>query len=196
MDYTGAINHILERLEKELPKHLYYHGKHHTLDVLETVEKIGKHEGVSDKELNLLLVAAAYHDSGFIFGHVNHEETGCTIAKETLPGFGFDESAINSICTMIMATKVPQDPTCQLCNMLCDADLDYLGRDDFEPVAKSLFSELKYLGIVDSEEAWNRIQVNFLKQHFYHTSYGKELRQPIKEQHLKTLEALVATYNS
>ena len=196
MDHQGAIQHILDRLEHELPEHLYYHGKHHTKDVLETVEKIGRHEGVSEEHINLLLVGAAYHDCGFIHGHKDHEETGCDIAREALPKFGFTESHIKLVCQMIMATKVPQNPTCKLCDILCDADLDYLGRDDFEPIAKSLFNELHHLGILENEEAWNRIQVGFLKEHHYHTSYGKTLRQPEKEKHLKELEAIVASYNS
>lgn len=196
MDHQGAIDYILERLEKELPEHLSYHGKHHTLDVLDTVKRIGIHEGVSEEQLKTLSVAAAYHDCGFIFGHVNHEKAGCDIAKECLPKFGFEESKIKLVCTMIMATKVPQNPTCKLCDMLCDADLDYLGRDDFEPIAKSLFKELHHLGVLKDEHTWNKIQVGFLKEHYYHTSYGKELRQPKKEEHLKTLEALIANYDS
>jgi uncharacterized protein len=196
MDYKGAVNHILGRLEKELPEHLYYHDKNHTKDVLETVERIAKHEQVTNEHVKILLVGAAYHDCGFIHGHKNHEETGCDIARNALPQFGFNDSTIELVCQMIMATKVPQSPTCKLCEILCDADLDYLGRDDFEPIAKSLFNELQHLGIVESEEAWNRIQVGFLKQHHYHTTYGKELRQPVKEKHLKELEAIVSGYDS
>lgn len=172
-----------------------YHGKHHTTDVLETVKRIGQHQEVSEKHQNILSVAAAYHDSGFIYGHTNHEEAGCNIAKEALPKFGFDTETVDLICKMIMATKVPQNPTCRLCNMLCDADLDYLGREDFEPIAKSLFKELNFLGIMKDEITWNKIQVAFLEEHHYHTSYGKEIRQPVKERHLKKLKALVASYD-
>jgi hypothetical protein len=71
-----------------------------------------------------------------------------------------------------------------------------LGREDFEPIAKSLFNELNHLGIIDSEETWNRIQIGFLKEHHYHTSYGRSFRQPVKDKHLKKLEAIVSTYNS
>lgn len=196
MDHTGAIKHILNRLEKELPEHLHYHGEHHTKDVLETVDRIALHENVTEEERQILKVGAAYHDCGFIYGHKNHEETGCGIARESLPKFGFDEKNIELVCSMIMATKVPQEPTCKLCNILCDADLDYLGRDDFEPIAKSLFNELNHLGILEDEKTWNRIQVNFLKEHRYHTSYGKTLRQPQKNEHLKAIEAIVSTYDS
>lgn len=196
MDYQEAIKHILNRLDNELPQHLSYHGQHHTLDVLETVERIGQYEGVSEHDLSLLYVAAAFHDSGFIYDHKNHEETGCEIVRETLPSFGFEEEAIAQVCQMILATKVPQKPTGELSDILCDADLDYLGRDDFKLIGKTLFEELRTLQIVEQEETWNRIQVGFLREHHYHTSYGKTYRQPKKEEHLKELEALVASYNS
>jgi predicted metal-dependent HD superfamily phosphohydrolase len=195
MDYEGAIKHITERLEKELASHLHYHGGDHTKDVLEATERIGKYLKVAKSELSLLLVAAAYHDCGFLVGHVEHEAAGCEIARTTLPKFGFAEKEIERICEMIMATKIPQSPKNHLSEILCDADLDYLGRDDFDLIAYSLFNELKQLGIVDNIETWNRIQVNFLNQHHYHTEYGKTERQPKKRIHLDKIKVIVAGYD-
>lgn len=196
MQHSLAVEYILSRLEKELPEHLSYHGRHHTLDVIEAVERIARHEGIHEHSINLLIVAAAYHDSGFIFGHENHEEKGCEIARQALPDFGCDEQTIDQVCRMIMATKVPQSPSGELSDILCDADLDYLGRPDFKPISTSLFEELKYHGVVADLETWNRIQVKFLRQHHYHTEYGRRFRQPEKEKYLKELEELVASYNS
>jgi len=195
MDYVGAIEHILKELESDLPAHLFYHGHHHTLDVLESVERIGRAEAVSEDQLNLLLVAAAYHDCGFLNGHQDHETKGCKIAQESLPSFGFNAAAIGEICEMIMSTKVPQGPQNHLSKILCDADLDYLGRDDFESIGTNLFKELAHLKIITEIEAWNRIQVNFLTQHQYHTTYCKNQRQPNKQAHLDNLKKIVAGYD-
>jgi hypothetical protein len=95
---------------------------------------------------------------------------------------------------MIMATRVPQQPQEHLSRILCDADLDYLGRDDFEPVSRSLFQELNKLNVVNDVKAWNRIQLNFLSQHCYHTDYGKTLRQPQKQKHLDKIKVIVSGY--
>lgn len=195
MDYKAAIKHILDRLESELAPHLTYHGHHHTIDVMEATERIGRAEGVDGKGLEILLVASAFHDCGFLYGHKEHEQRGCEIAREVLPGFEFGDDDIEQICRMIMATKVPQQPLDKLSRILCDADLDYLGRDDFEPVAGSLFQELKELGIVQTEEAWNRIQLGFLEQHRYHTDYGKNHRQEPKQHHLDKIRSIVEGYD-
>lgn len=196
MDHEGAIKYILDRLEKELPEHLLYHGHRHTIDVLESVERIGRHQSIDKTGLRLLSVAAAYHDCGFIYSHLNHEERGCKVVRDILPTFGFESDNIETICSMIMATKVPQQPSGTLSNILCDADLDYLGRSDFKPIAHNLFLELKYLGIVTDEKKWNIIQLGFLRQHSYHTDYGKSMRQPLKNKHLEELAKIVMGYDN
>ncbi|MDP6907882.1 MAG: HD domain-containing protein [Flavobacteriales bacterium] len=196
MDHKGAIEYILNRLEKELPPHLLYHGHHHTIDVLEASERIAKFEDVTQDELNLLLVATAYHDCGFLYGFDEHEKIGCGIAKEVLPKFGFGDNEIEHICEMIMATEVPQKPNGPLAEILCDADLDYLGRPDFEPVAESLFREFKHLGVIEDVKEWNRIQLTFLREHCYHTSYGRTYRQPEKQKHLEKIKEVVYGYDT
>lgn len=166
------------------------------MDVMEATERIARAEGLSEKSLNLLLVASAFHDSGFLFDHREHEVKGCEIARDVLPNFGFPEDQIEAICKMIMATKVPQSPHDRLSEILCDADLDYLGRDDFEPIANTLFLELQELGIVSNIETWNRIQLKFLSQHQYHTDYGKSHRQGPKQAHLEKIKSIVESYDS
>jgi predicted metal-dependent HD superfamily phosphohydrolase len=194
MDYQGAIKHIFNRLAEELPSHLSYHGHHHTLDVLEAAERIALAENASKYEINLLLVAAAYHDCGFLYGHQKHEQKGCEVATNELPKYGFESAEIELICNMIMATKVPQNPTSKLSNILCDADLDYLGREDFEPIATSLFKELNALNLVSDIQTWNKIQLSFLSQHRYHTNYSRTNRQPKKSVHLEKIRAIVDSY--
>lgn len=88
---------------------------------------------------------------------------------------------------MIRATRIPQAPQTKLDEILCDADLDYLGRDDFEPIARSLYDELKARGLVTDERAWDQIQVRFLRGHHYWTPTAVATRQAVKQQHLSML---------
>ena len=96
---------------------------------------------------------------------------------------------------MITATKIPQSPKTQLERIICDADLDYLGRDDFKDIAKTLFDELKVYMNVKDEKVWNGIQLTFLKNHQYHTEYCRKRREAKKQKHLKEIIKLVEGYN-
>lgn len=193
-NYKEVEKYVLGRLKRELPKELSYHGVHHTLDVLNSAKIIGKDEKISDHDMLLLKVAVLYHDLGFTRVYKNHEEVGIEIAREELPQFGFNKDEIDIIAGMITATKIPQNPKTQLERIIADADLEYLGRDDFETIGRTLFEEMKVYLDVESERQWNIIQMNFLKSHHYHTAYCKRNREARKNEYLKQIERIVASY--
>lgn len=195
MDYRAAKQFIIDKLRDELSEDLVYHGIHHTLDVLKMAAEIAESEGVDEHNLLLLKTAAVYHDCGFIKNkHNGHEEVGCQIVREHLPGFGYEPTDIEVICSMIMATKIPQSPKNLLEEILCDADLDYLGRKDFFQIGRTLYQELHAYHLLNDEQAWNRLQVNFLSNHRFHTTTNKLLREPVKLRYLEDLKELVASY--
>lgn len=187
-NFKGAEDFILAKLKQELSPTLTYHGYHHTLDVLDAALKIAAAENSSDEEIKLLRIAVLFHDAGFIYVYKNHEEKGCEMAREILPGFGFDEQQIDVIAGMIMATKISRAPTTKLEEIISDADLDYLGREDVYPIAQTLFEELKvHAGLTDTKE-WNNTQVNFLNNHHYYTPYAINLREPKKKIYMEGLQ--------
>lgn len=188
MEFLKAKSHIQKRLKNELPKYLYYHSTEHIKDVYTAAKQIAASEGVKGENLKLLLIAAMYHDSGFMIQAKNHEKLSCTIVKETLPDFGFSAEQINKICGMIMATKIPQNPQNHLEEILCDADLDYLGREDFFTIGNHLFEELKTYKIVITKRDWNLLQIGFLEQHNYFTKTAIALRKPQKDKYLQLLK--------
>ncbi len=191
MNYQAAKDFILKKLESELSDELTYHGIHHTLDVLNIAENLCKSLNIGDYEAILVKTAALYHDSGFVNTRVEHEQAGCQIAKNALPGFGYTKAEIDLICGMIMATKIPQSPQNFLEEIICDADLDYLGRDDFYSIGASLFQELQNYNILDSQEEWDRIQVSFIGRHSYFTSVCRDRREVQKQAYLDELKATV-----
>lgn len=194
MNFHAAKAFILDKLERELSHQLYYHGVHHTLDVLYTIEELCYLEKVSPYEELLLKTAALFHDSGFIVSNKEHERLSCQIARENLPGYGYTAVEIERICGMIMATRIPQSPKDYLETIICDADLDYLGRDDFYDIGSTLFEELKAYDILHSEEAWNRVQVSFLEKHAFFTQTNRKRRAPKKQRYLEELREVVAAY--
>jgi HD superfamily phosphodiesterase len=183
---------ILKEFRKRLSETLYYHSVDHVLDVAEAVSRIAFAEGITDVEtLSLLRTAALFHDVGFLKTYAGHEEKGCEMVHRILPDFDYADEQILIICGMIRATEIPQNPTNKLEEILCDADLDYLGRDDFEVIARYLFCELRERKMVKDEKSWNQIQVRFMKKHHYWTPTSNRTRQPKKQENLAYLQSVV-----
>ncbi len=183
---------FLDKLEKSLPEYLYYHNVKHTIDVITQVELIGWGEGVTDKDLLLLKTAALFHDMGQIHGAQNHEERSCEYVREFLPGYNYTDEEIDQINDIILATKLPPSPKTLLQKIICDADLDYLGRSDFIPVSDTLFRELKEQNIVTSLNEWNKLQVKFLSNHAYFTDTAKSLREVNKKDQIDRIMKIIS----
>ena len=194
MNYHAVKAFILNKLENELSDDLFYHGLHHTLDVLYITAELCYRERVSPYHTLLLRTAALFHDSGFTISNHDHEELSCQIAKKYLPRFDFSPKEVKAICGMIMATKIPQSPRNKLEKILCDADLDYLGRDDFYDIGHTLFEELKAYNILQTEEDWNKLQVKFLENHSFFTPTNQKRRSLRKNKYLRELREVVKNY--
>ena len=190
-DFAGAEDFILSKLKNELPAALLYHNLDHTLDVLNVAMEIGEAQHVSAEEMKIVRIAALYHDAGFIHVYKNHEEKSCDMAREYLPSFDFSPGQISLICDIVMTTKVPQSPISLLEQIMVDADLDYLGRDDVYDTAQKLFEEMQLHNLMPDEKQWIPFQIEFLQQHDYFTAFSKKRRGPKKNLYLKHLMAQV-----
>lgn len=190
MYYQEAKAYALKRLQEELPDHLYYHGMHHTLDVCAAADKLAMGENIGGEHLILLSTAAIFHDIGFIERYQGHEITSCQIAEACLPQFGYTSPQIELIKTLIMATRMPQNPHTHMEEILCDADLDYLGRKDFFKIANTLQKEWMAFGMIAPEENWNKTQIQFLEHHHYFTKTARERRDAQKKKNLLKLKML------
>ena len=189
MNFQIALETVLTRLKTELPDDLTYHHAGHTEDVIQCSERLARAEGVSEGDIILIKTAALLHDSGFLYNYKNHEENSVIYAREILPELGYGQLEIDQISEMIMATRVPQSPKSKLGKILCDADLDYLGREDYYPVAYGLFLEFKKYGILQTDEEWLKIQIRFLESHHYFTETSIIERTVSKQAVLFALKA-------
>ena len=192
--YRKAEKYIVERLRKELPENLHYHDLRHTTDVCAAVERLALMEGIEGDDIFLLKTAALYHDAGFVKQYANNEDIGAALAQEVLPRFGYSQEQIDTIGKLIQATKVPQKPNNHLEQIICDADLDYLGGDEFHVVADKLKRELWERDIIDDDKQWDMMQVKFLEQHHYFTKTAIELRQANKLLRIEEIKKRIEQY--
>lgn len=192
-DFDAAKSYAFELLATKLPPTLRYHTPEHTCDdVLPAVERLAKGEKVDGDALLCLQTAACFHDVGHIERSHNHEEIGVRIAARVLPRFGYTTAQITQICRLILATKVPQQPHSQLEQIIVDADMDSLGRDDFLATSLALREELALKGQHFSDAAWYERQIAFLQAHRYFTATAQRLRNPGKQRNINLLRELLA----
>jgi predicted metal-dependent HD superfamily phosphohydrolase len=179
---------IIQRLSG-LDARLTYHNLAHTLDVMEQAVRISVEESILDpRQLLLVKIAALYHDTGFLFTYRGHEEKSCEIARQDLAGTDLTADEVNTITGMIMATKIPQSPANLMEEIICDADLDYLGRDDYPPISDNLKVEFLSYGIIGVDKDWDPLQIDFFEKHRYFTRSSRTLRAPKKQQYLAMLK--------
>jgi adenylate cyclase len=192
IQFTDIQEVILDKLERELPSYLFYHNVKHTVDIVTEVELIGWAEGCSDEEILILKTAGLFHDVGHTVIYDGHEYQGTLIAREMLPLYNYTPEQIEKICSIIMSTKLPPKPTNLLEEIICDSDLDYLGRSDFIPVSNTLFEELKAQNKMGSLNDWNKIQVKFISGHQYFTKTARSLREVNKQLQIERIQSLIA----
>jgi predicted metal-dependent HD superfamily phosphohydrolase len=185
--YKEIEANAIKRL-RELSPDLTYHCYDHTMDVLEQCVRIAEAEGVTNqKEVFLLKVAALYHDTGFLKAYRLHEAASCSIFMEETSAFDFSKEDIEVVNRLIMATQIPQKPADILEKIICDADLDYLGRDDFFSIGDTLRKEFLLFKVVANNDEWESLQLKFLRNHSYHTRSSQLLREPAKQLNISKL---------
>lgn len=189
--YNKIRKEILGILHTKLPKGLYYHGLHHTLDVLKVCNQYIKRGNFDDHTSKILRLGALLHDIGFTVSINDHELRGTEIAEELMTKYDFSGKDIDRVKGIIMATRVPQNPLNFLEEMICDADLDYLGRIDFYAISNQLFKELKFNSVLSTKLEWNKIQIKFLGAHKFHTDFAKRNRQPEMEKRIEEIKILI-----
>jgi uncharacterized protein len=178
---------VVNILKTQLPETYYYHNYAHTLYVAEKAIAIGREEGCRKEDLNLLYIAALWHDTGFINSYQHHEEESCVLAAQYLARYHYPPETIQLVREMIMATRIPQSPQNKLEEILADADLEYLGTANAPVMANNLLLELQSLDPSLSEQQWNQIQVSFIREHHYFTRFCQQNRETAKQQYLSTL---------
>jgi len=180
--------YVLSKLEEGLPDNLYYHNVKHTIDVVTQVELIGRSEGVNDEDMLILKTAALFHDMGHLINYDTHEEESVKLARKLLPEYHYNPDQIERICRLIQVTQMPPQPTNLLEEIMCDADLDYLGRTDFVPVSINLYKELAERKKIDSLLEWNHMQIKFIEKHQYFTKTAQKLREVNKKKQLENIQ--------
>ena len=189
---VAAIAIARTRLEHELPGWLRYHDLAHTAEfVAPGAELLGRAAGLDAHALSLLVVAAWFHDVGFVERYEENEGLGVAIAGEVLATLGFADEDIAAVGAAIWATHLPQTPTTELGALLCDADLSVLGSPRFFERDAGLLEELSHEGATMDEATWGQRQLAFLEDHSWFTEAARSAWDEGKDDNVAALRARV-----
>lgn len=176
-DWEGVRAYFLQRLANNLPGNLPFHGLPRTRDdILPTIEHYITAANLNPDDALLLRTAALFYNAGYLERYDDNGAVAVRIASEALPSFGYTSSQIAAIVAMIIAVQPPQRPLTILAELLCDADRDYYGREDYFTISEALRLELMAHGRFYTQSAWRERQIEELRSHRYFTEIARRLR--------------------
>lgn len=162
---------IFDDLSNILDENYSYHNLDHTKRVISAAVDIGRNYDLSEKDWRCLLTACLLHDYGFIESHVEHEKISAKLSSQILPKYGFSETDIQIINSLIIATKLEEKPKNLLESIIRDSDLEYLGSEDFIKISPLLKREWINCNVIKSDSEFYKIQYEFISNHSFYTDF-------------------------
>jgi len=173
-------------LSTELPDGVTYHSINHTYDVVKSAKEIATQQGLNEDDMEAVLVAAWFHDIGYTKGIENHEKEGANIACDFLYSHDYPKEKVEKVVGCILATKMPQNPTNNLEQIICDADMMHLADHNYFAKADLLHKEIEHTKVCKiSESQWLEMNQEFLDNHCFFTDYAKKNYQSAVKENLK-----------
>ncbi|MFD2513060.1 Pycsar system effector family protein [Pontibacter locisalis] len=169
-----AGEYVFKLFKGRLSKKLVYHNYKHTFETVAEAEDLGKLSKIPEDELQDLLLASWFHDTGYINTYTGHEEESINIAKDWLQEQQYPEERIDRISGLIKATKHDQEPEGLLQEIMVDADMANIGKETFFGTAELLRVEweiFKEKFFTDRE--WAQFQIDFLLTTTFHTNQAQ-----------------------
>ena len=138
--------------------------------------------------LLLMMTAAYFHDSGYIREYNKNEPIAAEMAGRILKLIGYKPNEVVKVQKMILSTDLEIEPKTHLEEILCDADLDHFGREDFFKLDGKLREEWRAGGLdVDDDLKWYKGTLEIIKNHQYYTESQKKLREKGRQKNIKSL---------
>jgi predicted metal-dependent HD superfamily phosphohydrolase len=182
-----------EKILGNLPEVYSYHNMKHTQSVVDAVEEIGRASHLSEEEIETVLIAAWFHDTGYRKDYHNHEEVAVENATKLLTEWGAPIKKIQEVKGLIEATRMPQSPKNILEKVLCDADLHHLGDKGIMDCSNDLRSEFETVKNLkfETDAEWVQFNLDFFQQHKYFTAYGQTVLEDRKRKNIKKFKKML-----
>lgn len=185
----AAAAYATEHFSKNIPEDFVFHSIEHIQDVVKAVAEIAKGYELSPEKVELLQLAAWFHDMGYDKGSEGHEDRSCEYAETFLKEHNVPDEDIETIKGCIRSTRMPQSPSSRMQSILCDADLSHLGNELYWDRCGRVRQELLLTrNRIMTDIEWVDFELEFMLKHHYHTGEGERLFGEQKRKHIRQLE--------
>lgn len=181
--------HISGIYKDKLPDDNCYHNLTHTEEVVGVAKELARLLNVNDEDMETLIIAAWFHDIGYLKQCEGHEEASAEMAADFLQSNNYPDDKINKVKDLIRVTRIPQRPKNLLQEIICDADLHHLGVKDFAEKGEMLRCEIeKYVDKKFSNSDWLKNNIMFFKHQEFFTPAAKEKFEAQKKINLNKIK--------
>jgi len=170
-----ASEYVSLLLKKGLSKKMVYHNYRHTLETVTEAQALGEMSGLPSNELQDLVLAAWFHDTGYISTYKGHEEESKHLATKWLQARSYPQERIDRINSCIDATQADVKPEGLLQKLLVDADMSNMGKSIFPGTAELLRVEWEiFLDQFFTDREWAKFQMDFLLSTSFYSDQAQQ----------------------
>jgi predicted metal-dependent HD superfamily phosphohydrolase len=185
----AAESYVTSLLNGKRPPWAVYHTLQHTEETVAAAREIGEASKLSKDDLDIVLLAAWFHDVGYIDTADGHEERSVAIAREFLQRQSYPEEKIDRVVACIRATHMPQAPASLPEQVLCDADMIHLGKKRFFDRSQLLRAEIELrTGKPFTDVEWLQKNIEFATSATFFTEYARAKFAARREKNLMALQ--------
>jgi len=166
------VTEALDLLREKLSAEYYYHNLEHTKSVIINSVRCAELDGATKRDLELIAIAAAWHDTGYIVQKHANEPIAARMVHEAMRrNSRYLESEITDVVTAILDTQVHFDPELgcmaqtargRISPWLLDGDLSTFGDTRFVETSLLLLREFTGVEVQGAEHLRNPKAVEFL----------------------------------
>jgi predicted metal-dependent HD superfamily phosphohydrolase len=178
---------VFNLFKEKLPQYCVYHNFNHTKLTVDAVKKISEEYDLDSEDKENLIIAAWFHDVGYVVSNQNHEKESIEITKEYFKKT-IDKDRLDKIADLISSTVYLSEKNNLLEEILHDADFSNIGKKKFVQRADLLKCEWEKINNKTySDVEWADLQYNFIIQKIFKTEaaekkYGKRRERNITNQ--------------
>ncbi|MGK4567949.1 Pycsar system effector family protein [Flavobacterium sp. 3HN19-14] len=167
-----------------------YHNFNHTLRVVEAVKEIASAEKINPENTESLILAAWFHDTGYVNGCEKHEEKSVAIFQEFAKTESISAEIAAVTVDLIRVTDIHATPKTELENIIRDADSSHFADKNYLSISETLREEWAVLSnrtYTDLEWAKGNLKM-LLQYHHYFSDFAKNEWQKKKEKNITRLQ--------